>query len=123
MKRRSALWRTQNFLRSPAVIRSILARSGIRRGDTLIDIGAGRGVITAELSRCGAHVIAIEADRVLCDHLSRRFSDDASVRVVCQDFMRVELPKDPYKVFASLPFDITTAILSRLTAGDRKSNV
>src|SRR5260370_8871528 len=32
------------------------------------------------------------------------------------DFLHYRLPRKPYKVFANIPFNITTAIVTRLTA-------
>jgi len=111
----STLWRTQNFLRSPAVIEPVLANSGIDPGDLVLDIGAGSGTITRALRSRGASVIAIERDPRLCDRLRTDLSADEHVMVVCRDFLRVTLPRTTYKVFASPPFDVTSAIVTKLT--------
>jgi 23S rRNA (adenine-N6)-dimethyltransferase len=111
----STLWRTQNFLRSSALIEPIVANSGIRPGDLVIDIGAGTGTITRALRSRGANVIAVEKDPRLCDRLRTDLSADEHVMVVCRDFLRVTLPRTPYKVFASPPFDVASAIVTKLT--------
>lgn len=113
-KHRSSHWRTQNFLRSAAVIEPILDRSGIVRGDVVLDIGAGTGTITGLLLARGAHVIAVEQDPELCGQLQHAFTREGGVAVVCGDFLRVRLPSERYKVFANPPFDITSSILSKL---------
>lgn len=114
-RRGSALWRTQNFLTSTAVIDPILDRCGIGPGDVVLDVGAGTGTITSALLRRGACVLAVEEDPALCDVLRRRWGGTSAVRVVCRDFLRMPLPPTPYKVFASPPFDVITAVVTKLT--------
>lgn len=114
-KSRSAtLWRTQNILRSRSIIEPILSRSEIAGDDLVLDVGAGAGVITRALRARDARVMAIEQDPLLCRRLRDAFDNDDRVRIVCDDFLSMRLPKRPYKVFASVPFDITTAIVSKL---------
>jgi 23S rRNA (adenine-N6)-dimethyltransferase len=113
-RERSTLWRTQNFLRAAAVIKATLERSGIGPSDVVLDIGAGTGAVSKLLRAQGARVIAVERDPTLCGRLRRAFREDAAAVVVCDDFLRVPLPSRSYKVFANPPFDITTAIVSRL---------
>ena len=112
--RGSSLWRTQNFLRSPRVIAPVIARSGIDRGELVLDIGAGNGTITRLLRLRGARANAVEKDPRLCERLRATFGRDVGVHVSCDDFLRTPLPSVPYKVFASPPFDITAAIVSKL---------
>lgn len=115
----STLWRTQNFLASPSAIDPILDRSGIGKGDVVIDIGAGAGMVTAAIVARGARVLAVERDRVLCGALRRRFAMTDEVTVECRDFLGMSLPSTSYKVFASPPFDVITAIVTKLTRAKR----
>ena len=114
-RRHSSLWRTQNFLARPAVIDPVIDASGIGAGDLVIDIGAGLGAITRHLSATGARVLAIERDPRLCAGLRERFAGGPRVTVICGDFLDVRLPRRPYKVFASPPFDVITSIVTKLT--------
>jgi 23S rRNA (adenine-N6)-dimethyltransferase len=75
----------------------------------VLDLGAGRGVLTSALTRAGARVVAVEVDAELAAGLRRRFDD-----VVEGDALRVALPREPFKVVANLPFSAGTAILRRL---------
>lgn len=90
----------------------LVAESGIRLGDVVLDVGAGCGSITAALLEVGARVIAIEAHpgRVQC--LRRRFGSD--VVIVRADASDLRLPRRPYRVVANPPFAITTMLLRRL---------
>lgn len=83
----------------------------------MLDLGAGRGAITAALASSGARVIAIERDPRCAAGLRRRMAGHSRVSVVEADLREVPLPRRDFLVVASVPFSITTALLRRL-AGD-----
>lgn len=114
LPRRSVLY-SQNFLKSSRLVASLLDRCHIRPCDTVYEIGPGKGIITEQLaSRC-KQVIAIEKDPLLAVALRQRFADTPNVTIHEGDFLQFRLPSTPYKVCASIPFNITTAIMTRLT--------
>lgn len=108
---------SQNFLRCPRLVDRLLARSSIAADDLVIEIGPGRGVITGRLARRCRQVLAVEQDPALGDELRARFAGAANVAVFAADFLDFPLPVTPYKVFASIPFNITAAIVGKLTSG------
>lgn len=111
------LWRSQNFLKDPRLVAALLDGSGMDRNSAVYEIGAGRGIITEQLALRYHRVIAIEKDPSLAALLQRRFANRPNVAIHCGDFLRYPLPHDGlYNVFANIPFDSTTAIVSRLTA-------
>ena len=112
----STLWRTQNFLRRTTPIERLIARSDLDPSDVVYEIGAGAGVLTALLARRVGRVIAIEKDEALARQLKRRFADRPNVTVRHADFMEYRLPRAPYKVVANPPFDITAAVVTKLTS-------
>jgi 16S rRNA A1518/A1519 N6-dimethyltransferase RsmA/KsgA/DIM1 with predicted DNA glycosylase/AP lyase activity len=103
--------RGQHFLRSSKLAAELVRAAGIRRGDVVLDLGAGTGALTAALARRGASVVAVEIDGQLAAGLRRRFPQ---VRVLEGDVLRVPLPREPFKVVANLPFGCSTSILRRL---------
>lgn len=108
---------SQNFLTGGATIRRLLRLTDIGGNDTVLEIGAGKGHITRQLAeRCG-RVVSYEIDPALCARLQGALPDNVSLRR--GDFLSAPLPKGDYKVFANIPFSITTAILRKLTQGDR----
>jgi 23S rRNA (adenine-N6)-dimethyltransferase len=111
----STLWRSQNFLRPAGAIERLVARCGLGPNDVVYEIGAGTGVLTVLLARRVKRVIAIEKDEDLCRHLRRRFACRPNVTVRQSDFLQYRLPRAPYSVFANPPFDVTAAIVTKLT--------
>jgi 23S rRNA (adenine-N6)-dimethyltransferase len=114
--RASTLWRTQNFLRDPRLAERLVSRCGIGPGDTVYDLGAGTGVLTAALAGHAGRVVAIEQDPGLVDRLRDRFRARSDIVIRHADLRTYRLPRADYVVFASLPFDITTAVIRRLTS-------
>jgi 23S rRNA (adenine-N6)-dimethyltransferase len=71
-------------------------------------------MLTGQLAKIAQKVMAVEYDPRWVSHLKARFSHDENVRVVHEDALRVELPSQPFRVVASVPFYITTSLLHRL---------
>ena len=63
----------QNVLRSAKLVHRLVGISTIGPSDTVYEIGAGNGIITAELARVAKQVIAIEKDPELVRLLRERF--------------------------------------------------
>jgi 23S rRNA (adenine-N6)-dimethyltransferase len=106
----------QNFLPRAAADR-IVADSGLRPGELVVDIGAGTGALTLAVARRGARVIAIEVDPVWAQRLRQNRAVRASsgyIRVERADVLEYPLPQRPFRVVGCLPFRATTAILHRL---------
>jgi 23S rRNA (adenine-N6)-dimethyltransferase len=95
--------------------RRLVADAGIRRGDLVLDIGAGTGALTAALVAAGARVVAVELHTGRVAQLRRRF-DGAPVTVVRADATDLRLPRRPFLVVANPPFALETAIVRRLLA-------
>src|SRR5687767_4239890 len=108
---------SQNFLRSPRLVDRLLDRAGIAADDLVIEIGPGRGVITEQLAARCRQVLAVEQDPVLVEALRTQFAPAANVALFAGDFLSFPLPLTAYKVFANIPFNITAAIVGKLTSG------
>jgi 23S rRNA (adenine-N6)-dimethyltransferase len=108
---------SQNFLRNPQLVDRLLDRAGIVAGDLVIEIGPGRGVITEGLAARCRQVLAVEKDPLLVEELRLRFASAGNVALFAFDFLHFPLPLTTYKVFANIPFNITAAIVGKLTSG------
>ena len=104
----------QHFLRSRALASSIVDGAGVAPGELALDLGAGHGILAAELERRGARVLAVELDPRLVGELESRFATSDRVAVRRADLRRFVPPREPFRVVANLPFDGATAVLRRL---------
>lgn len=107
--------KSQNFIRRPNLVRTLVGHSNLKKTDTVLDIGAGSGVITSVLAVTSNHVIAIEPDKNMVAKLRDNTRSFENVTVVEGDFLRYPLPDTPYKVFANIPFHLSSPILRKLT--------
>jgi 23S rRNA (adenine-N6)-dimethyltransferase len=89
----------------------VVRHAGLAPGTLVLDLGAGSGRLTAELALAAERVVAVELDPYWAERLRGRWDN---VRVLSADAAAVELPLEPFRVVANLPFDRTTAILRHL---------
>lgn len=104
---------SQNFLTSRRTIERLIRIAGLKNDDAVPEIGAGKGHITRALAERCRSVMTYEIDRALCKRLAPTLG--RNVRLCCRDFLRCELPRTPYKVFANIPFSRTSDIMRKLT--------
>jgi 23S rRNA (adenine-N6)-dimethyltransferase len=107
---------SQNFLTSRGLVERLVERAAIGPDTLVVEVGAGRGIITEALARRAGRVVAVEKDAALAERLARQFAEHPNVRIVSADFLDVPLPRERFVVFASLPFNATSEIVSRLLA-------
>ena len=107
---------SQNFITDRKLISRIVHLSNIDQKDTVLEIGTGKGHLTKELCRRGGFVYSVEIDRKLYESAKEKLSDLSNLNLVCGDFLNYSLPvKGDYKVFANIPYFITTQIVDKLT--------
>ncbi|KKR30766.1 hypothetical protein A2715_02020 [Candidatus Woesebacteria bacterium RIFCSPHIGHO2_01_FULL_39_32] len=114
-KQRQRLY-SQNFLFNRKLITKLVSRSSIGKKDTVLEIGPGRGIITQELLKVAAKVIAVELDSKLYLQLKEKFKNVKNLELVHDKFSNFKLPLYPYKVFANMPFVITADVIRKLTS-------
>jgi 23S rRNA (adenine-N6)-dimethyltransferase len=112
---RSSIVYSQNYLKDARLVSALLEKSSLGGDDVVYEIGPGKGIITGQLARCCKQVIAIEKDPRLAAWLRQKFACQPGVTIRAGDFLIDRLPCEPYKVFANIPFNITSAIVARLT--------
>jgi 23S rRNA (adenine-N6)-dimethyltransferase len=104
----------RHFLGNDRLAAQLVADADIGGDDRVVELGAGRGVLTAALADRAAQVLAVELDPKLVSTLARRFASNRNVAVLGADARDAPLPANPYRVVANLPFSITGAVLRRL---------
>ncbi len=110
----------QHFLVDPTVKKRILTELRPQPGQVWLEIGPGHGELTRKIAETGADVLAVELDSALAARLRQKTADLANLRVVTGDILAIDLEKElavygnPVHVYGSLPYYITSPILSRL---------
>jgi len=108
----------QNFVHDGNTVRRIVQTAGVQPGETVLEIGPGLGSLTLGLLEVGASVIAVEIDRRLAEqlpHTVRVMQPGRSLTVVHDDALRVsELPGDPVRLVANLPYNVSVPVLLHL---------
>lgn len=106
---------SQNFLKNTELVKNLVSKSSVSKEDTVLEIGAGEGIITAELLNKAGSVIAFEVDKHFFEKLEKKFQGNVSLQLKLEDFLSTDLPTYPYKVFSNIPFNLTSAIIKKLT--------
>lgn len=115
----------QNFLVDKNYIDKIIDALDLRAGDSVVEIGAGRGALTETLVESGAQIIAVELDRDLIPLLKEKFGASENFTLVERDALKIdfaeliqktktETRRPESKLVANLPYYISTAILQKL---------
>ena len=111
----------QHFLNSPTALKQIISAAEIRNDETVLEIGPGTGILTAELLKTGAKVIAVEKDDRAISLLEQTFANEfksGQLTLIHGDILELDmasigLANDSYKLVANIPYYITGAILER----------
>ncbi|MBP6922117.1 hypothetical protein KBB69_02155 [Candidatus Dojkabacteria bacterium] len=109
---------TQNFYNNTSKISKLVSSIEIKENDIVLDVGAGKGILTNELGKYSKNVIAYELDSEYYEILKHTFHDRKNILLVNEDFTQVHLPKKPFKVFANIPFSLTADIVNKITSDE-----
>ncbi len=106
----------QHFLVGQGAVATIMKAAEINLLDTVVEVGPGLGIVTAELVQHSKRVIAVELDRDLTMALERELGA-SGLEVVCADAREVDVFQltdgMPYKLVANLPYYAASPILRR----------
>ncbi|MBR5562084.1 MAG: 16S rRNA (adenine(1518)-N(6)/adenine(1519)-N(6))-dimethyltransferase RsmA [Clostridia bacterium] len=112
----------QNFIVNPSVCPRMAEESGIDENCGVIEIGAGIGVLTAELAKRAKKVVVIEIDTKLLPILDETLKDFDNIEIINQDVLKTDLAAlirekfdgMPVYVCANLPYYITSPVIMAL---------
>lgn len=111
----------QNFLTDKNIIDKIIEGTGITEKDTVLEIGPGIGVITAEAAERARRVIAVEVDSSLLPILEETLGEYSNVRIINEDVLKLDINRiieeeqaERVKIIGNLPYYITTPIIMKL---------
>lgn len=111
----------QNFLVDENIINKIIKALDPQSGETIFEIGSGRGALTEKILESGASVVAIELEREMIAVLKDRFSSNEKFSLIENDVLKCDFRElrgnftnSKVKLVANLPYYISTAILQKL---------
>lgn len=122
----------QHFLNSRRALEEIILAANIKQGDIILEIGPGTGILTFELLKCNARVIAIEKDIRAMEILKDRFSSElkkGNLSLIHADILDQNLNLEAllppnFSIVANIPYYITGAILEKfLEKGPRPNQM
>lgn len=116
----------QHFLADRGVLSKIMQAANLSQDDTVIEVGPGLGVLTAELVKCAGRVVSVELDGALVRSLRTEMASARNLTIVQGDIL--SLPPEGllsdiaggYKVVANLPYYITSAVLRHFLESARR---
>jgi 16S rRNA (adenine1518-N6/adenine1519-N6)-dimethyltransferase len=118
----------QNFLKSKGAIAKMVEVSGARKGDMVLEIGPGLGVLTDAILATGANALAVEKDDRLIPILREKFEKEiksGQLKLIHADILDFDMSKipfgknaprgilDTYKVVANIPYYITGQVIRK----------
>ncbi|MCP5328487.1 MAG: 16S rRNA (adenine(1518)-N(6)/adenine(1519)-N(6))-dimethyltransferase RsmA [Steroidobacteraceae bacterium] len=110
----------QHFLHDPAAIAQILEAIDARPGEALVEIGPGRGALTAQLLAAAGALDAVEIDRDLAAALRTTWAHRAEFMLHEADALQFDFAAlaqargRPLRVVGNLPYNISTPLLFHL---------
>lgn len=103
----------QHFLVDTNAREKLVRYAEIQAGDTVLEVGAGIGFLTADLLRFAKKVIAIEKDPTLAEILKRRLGRFSKLHIIMGDALEVKLPAFD-RLASTPPYQISSKLLLRI---------
>ncbi|MCK9274142.1 MAG: 16S rRNA (adenine(1518)-N(6)/adenine(1519)-N(6))-dimethyltransferase RsmA [Syntrophales bacterium] len=111
----------QSFLIDRRIIERIAASTDIGPDDTVIEIGAGAGIMTAVLAEQASRVIALEIDPRMIEVLTEELKFFDNVTILNTDVLDCDFkemtkgkPARQVKLIGNIPYNISSQILLHL---------
>ena len=112
----------QNFIINPSVCPRIAEEGAAGEGVGVLEVGAGIGVLTAELAKRASKVVCVELDTRLLPVLDETLGEFDNVKIINGDILKVDIHRIledefgnmPVVVCANLPYYITSPVIMRL---------
>lgn len=123
----------QHFLTNQKAIFEIVNAGELEKGDFVLEIGPGKGVLTEKILEKGVRMISVEKDTELIPFLKEKFEKEIlknklllsnqdilniNVETLFKDFSSQKLLR--YKLIANIPYYITGAIIEKFLSTHKK---
>ncbi len=100
----------------------MIRAADIAEGDTILEIGPGKGVLTEAILATGASVIAVETDQDMVDALTETFHTEietTQLTLIAGDILDTpvhDFLPHTYKIVANIPYYITGVLIKTFLA-------
>jgi 16S rRNA (adenine1518-N6/adenine1519-N6)-dimethyltransferase len=116
----------QHFLIDGFILNDLAEACRLTSEDTVLEIGAGPGVLTEELAKRAGRVVAVDIDEEMAGLARRRLAEYDNLEILpvdVLDYTPLELLEEagataPYIATGNLPYYITQPVIRRLLEAD-----
>ena len=110
----------QNFLTDDRVAQRHVDYACIEKGDRVLEVGPGLGILTSKLIEVSDDVTCIELDEILAEHIRNTYGD--RLKLIEGDAVKVPFPEFD-RFVSNLPYSVSTPIIFKLLTYDFKKAV
>jgi len=120
----------QHFLVDKNILDKIIKAAELSKKDVVLEVGAGLGTLTKELSQRAKKVIAVEIDRKMAEILRETLKNVENVEIVEGDILKLnpkseiliskQIQNSKFKIVANIPYQITSPLLEKFLTGRNK---
>ncbi|MBQ3735325.1 MAG: ribosomal RNA small subunit methyltransferase A [Candidatus Methanomethylophilaceae archaeon] len=110
----------QNFLTDDRVAQRHVDYACIEKGDRVLEVGPGLGILTSKLIEISDDVTCIELDEILAEHIRNTYGD--RLKLIEGDAVKVPFPEFD-RFVSNLPYSVSTPIIFKLLTYDFKKAV
>lgn len=109
----------QNFLQDKNILTKIVSSLDIIPSSSIVEIGAGTGLLTERLAGLGNKIFAFEIDKGLCKVLKEKFNGQRHIEIINADFLKADFKRlvgaqFPLTVVGNIPYYISSPIIERI---------
>jgi len=106
----------QNFLISQHYIDKIISAIDAKSGDTLVEIGPGRGALSKKLIDKNFNFFMIDADKDMVEHIKNEFGEHQNYTIFNADAVKFDYSQigGDFFVVGNLPYNVGNLIIKRL---------
>lgn len=114
----------QHFLIDKNILKKIIEAANLKKGDVVLEIGPGIGILTKELAQRVKKVVAVEIDKKIVGILREMLKGIKNVEIIEGDILRIKnLRIKNYKIVANIPYQITSPLLEKFLTPNRYSPI